>query len=1474
MPNNNIDERVVEMQIDNRQFIQGAEKSISILDKLKAALNFNKTDDSLDKIGSNLNQLDFSRVANSVDNITDRFSNLGIVGMRVVQNLTDSAYNFVASTAKSLSIDQISSGWQKYGDITSSVQTIISATGLSIEDVTEQISKLNAFTDETSYNLTDMVGNIGKFTSSGIALDQAVIDMQGIATWAGLSGANSEQASRAMYNLSQAIGMGSVKVQDWMSIENANMATSEFKQTVIDTAISAGRLKVGLDGVTRTAKGTEVTVENFRSTLSEGWFDSNVLEASLQKYGEFADIIVQISDDTGVTVTDLLDILEDYKKGDADLIAWQEELRKSLGKNTPSIDALSYAMELLSDDTLELGERAFRASQEAKTFQEAIDSVKDAVSTGWMNTFQYIFGDYEEAKRLWTDLANELYDIFALAGERRNAILDIWHDSGGRDILIEGFKNFYHAILSITSPISEAFDEIFSWGDVDTAADKLLKITEKFRDFTEKLALSEEASVGLKNAMTLLFGKVKDGSSIIGKAFSILKNFAGFIKRFVELFLSSFTETGFDKDNFLNGFSDLLSGILDKLGSFGSVLKTVFNGIKNFLSGIHIDFKGIGVFLTGVWDFVIDKLTKVWDFIKQFTSDLKESFSDENLGLGNILKIGAGLGLLVKAFLKFNDIKWTADVLLTPIKTIYDFMGGVYDALELGFDFKAITNAIFKFSVAIGILSLALLLLSSIDSNKIGTALALVSVSIAEMVGSILLLRKFGPTFFKNPAKGLIQLAETMLILSVALLILSKINPDSIGQSLVAFTILLAELLAFIVVLNALKIKGSVVRGIVSLALGMLIFVGVIYLLGSIPYDKLQQGLIALAVALAIVSVAMIALSLAGGKALLASVGMVFLASSLLILVGAIALLSLIKPDKIATALVTLGAALLIIAVAVFVLPPTLPLIAVGLLLVSVAIAALAAVLIILTKFDLNELASRLAIVIIALLALVPVLALMQMVIPGALALLAVAAAFAIVSVGLIALSVALRILSGLPLGEIAGGMALVGAGLLALAVGLAVMTIGIIGAVALIAAGAGLIALAAGLNMLVGLDLPGMSGGLALLGASLIALGIGGIVMLLGVPGLLGGALAIGLMGIALIPFVYALKQLESISFLTVVEYLLLLAGTAGALALLSPILTPLAIAVGAFGVACLAAGEGLNLAGDGMVKIANSILSIPENAGKAFKEIGKTVLASVTTISSNGEEVVKAVNLVGQETISAINQNGSKIVSAVNGIIISSVNTVSSSDIVNAFKTAGGNIPKGIAIGISSGSSVALTAIHNLANAMISQFLTDFDINSPSDVMAYFSSYIPMGAAKGVNKNSAVAVDAVSSMGGEMIDSLRNAMTQVALLSQEDFSISPVITPVVDMSNVDSSAASIYDMFANNRSTVSRISGISRSMDDISDLSASMSALSENRANNSMDTYEINVYPSPGMDEDELADAILYKISSTIGRKGAALG
>ena len=386
---NYVDERIVEMKFNNKNFEQNVQTSMNTLDELNKKLKLEDAGKSFEAIEKASSKIDLSNLADNVQNVSDRCSLLGIVADQVIRKVTDAFWELsgaIVSTVNSLTVDQIGVGFEKYERKVQAVQTIMNATGLSIEEVSVQLDKLNWFTDETSYNFSDMVDNISKFTNASVPLETAVTSMIGIADAAGLAGASVGDASHAMEGFSKAIAQGYMSRINWQWIRTAHMDTTQFKEALIEAAVAQGQLTEVSEGYFETLEGGEVTLADFETNLKDKWMTVDVINAALAQFG-------------GTTEK----IYEAYKELDG--------------------VATSDVIEQMAIDVDDLGMKAFRASQEAKTFTDAINSVKDAVSTGWMVSFEKVFGNYEDARNFWTDVANELWDVFASGGDARNEML-------------------------------------------------------------------------------------------------------------------------------------------------------------------------------------------------------------------------------------------------------------------------------------------------------------------------------------------------------------------------------------------------------------------------------------------------------------------------------------------------------------------------------------------------------------------------------------------------------------------------------------------------------------------------------------------------------------------------------------------------------------------------------------------------------------------------------------------------------------------------------------------------------------------------------------------------------------------------------------------------------------------------------------------------------------------------------------------
>ena len=430
-----IDQRVAELRFDNSHFEKNVSTSMSTLDKLKQKLNLTGASKGLTDVGVAAGKINLNPLCNAAESVSLKFNAMYTIADQVLRNITNSAMNTGKQLVKSLSIDQITAGWGKYDEKTASVQTIMNATGLSIDEVNGYLDKLMSFSDETSYGFNDMTAALAQMTSSGGDIKNLIPLITGVANATAYAGKGASEFSRVMYNLNQSYGRGYLELMDWKSVELAGVGSKQLKQVLIDTAVAMGKIKEG-----------DVDLGSFANSLKDKWADTEVMEAAFGKFAEFSDAV--------------------FRFMDGDLDGFSDEI-KALYDPDASYTA-SEAMELLSDRYDELGVKAFTSAQEAKSFTEAIEATKDAVSSGWMKTFEIIFGDYEKAKELWTDVANVLWDLFAAGGEVRNAILN--------NALTKNFEGMMNKIRSIFDPVKDTIDGVKkSLVDYDKVVDEIIR---------------------------------------------------------------------------------------------------------------------------------------------------------------------------------------------------------------------------------------------------------------------------------------------------------------------------------------------------------------------------------------------------------------------------------------------------------------------------------------------------------------------------------------------------------------------------------------------------------------------------------------------------------------------------------------------------------------------------------------------------------------------------------------------------------------------------------------------------------------------------------------------------------------------------------------------------------------------------------------------------------------------------------------
>lgn len=377
-----IDQRVVEMRFDNAQFEKNSRDTMRTLDKLKEKLGFKGAAKGLEQVQAASENVDFSGMEKGLDTVQAKFSALDVIAFTALQRITDKVISTGEQMVKNLSVDQITSGWDKYNEKTSNVQTIMNATGKSIDQVNGYLNKLMWYSDETSYSFNEMTSALSQMTAAGGKIDKMIPMIMGIANATADAGKMGFAFQSTIRNLTQSYSAGHLQLQDWKSLNLMGTATKALKQELIDTAVELGVIKEG-----------EVTIASFESSLQKKWANTKVMEKTFAKYASMMEAAYELT-------------------------------QKNPGMTS------SEALEQLKGQYGELAERAALAAQQATSFGQAIDSTKDAVSSKWMSVFETIFGNKEEATDTWTELANRLYNIFVPSIDALNDRMKEGLDSG------------------------------------------------------------------------------------------------------------------------------------------------------------------------------------------------------------------------------------------------------------------------------------------------------------------------------------------------------------------------------------------------------------------------------------------------------------------------------------------------------------------------------------------------------------------------------------------------------------------------------------------------------------------------------------------------------------------------------------------------------------------------------------------------------------------------------------------------------------------------------------------------------------------------------------------------------------------------------------------------------------------------------------------------------------------------------------
>ena len=821
-----IDNRVVKMEFDNKQFESGVSTTMSTLDKFKEKLKFKNETKSIENLQSVADKTNFNPLLSAVETISSRFTTLGVIGVTALQNITNAAIATGSRMLSALTIDPIKSGLSEYETQINSVQTILSNTkskGTTIDQVNAALDELNAYADKTIYNFTEMTRNIGTFTAAGVGLDDSVQAIKGIANLAAMSGSTSAQASQAMYQLSQALAAGRISLMDWNSVVNAGMGGEVFQNALKRTAENMG---TNVDAIIE-------KYGSFRESLTEGgWLTTDVLTQTLAQFA-----------------------------GAYDKAALMEQ---------------GYT-EQQANDILQLAQTAEDAATKVTTFTKLVDTLGEALQSGWTQSWETVIGDFEEARNLWTEVSNVLGNYINESANARNEMLKGWKDMGGRQELIDGIAQAFNNLVEIASAVHDAFVDIFP----PITSEQLYNLTKGFNDLMKDMKPSPELLDQIGRIAKGVFSIFDSLGRIIGAVASAIGGFLG--SDGVTGFINSLLEGAASLGDF---FTELNKGL--KTGNALDVFKSVLNGVLQTVS----DFIGI---ISGGVGSIGDVFGKIADGIGTFVDSVSGPFKKaiewirDNVDLGTIFGAVGAYGAIA-GLKQLKDIASTIKDFIDSLRggegtkstqtikdNITELLDGVKESFE-SFVSGVKVGSLFAIAASIGILTAALAKLSEIPAPAVVGSLTAIGIMMGELVGTLTILssvlKKFDTKGLMKAGASMVLIASAVNILADAVEKLADLDTGKLAQGLVGVGVGLGELVAAIKVMGKSNVSLKTSVAIIAVAKACQMLSEAVDSFSGMNWDEIGRGLTGMGGALAEVTAATAILGkFGGGRSVLGSVG-------------------------------------------------------------------------------------------------------------------------------------------------------------------------------------------------------------------------------------------------------------------------------------------------------------------------------------------------------------------------------------------------------------------------------------------------------------------------------------------------------------------------------------------------------------------------------------------------------------------------
>lgn len=613
------EQRVVEMQFDNKQFEANCQTTLRSIEQLNKTLESTNSTKAFSQLQNGINKIDLSSISNGVDALVDKFSLVGMTGVKILDEISDKAIQ-VGKNLWNNTIGQIKSGGKQRALNIANAQFKLKGLGIEWADIVKDI---DYGVQDTAYGLDAAANAAAQFSASGVALgDDMKAALRAISGVAAMTNSSYEEIANVF---TAAAGKGRVQ------------------------ALELNRISLrGINAAAALAKELNVTESEIRDMAAKGTIDFNTFARAMDNaFGEHAkkanDTYVGSLSNLRAALSRIGEIfytpiLDSQIQVNNKLKESIDNIKNAMKPASEGAEAFSTKFDrmahLISDISTMLIDRFSPSVEAVREKLQPLNNAMDKVNVFLSDFKSYVSGLPRVTKGATKEASSLADEVERITAADKKIALDIWNFSdpyGNGQQRIDMLGDSYDRVQKyINTFISTGYDvaktdEILglSASDAADSQETLNQALAKGKDsfkltmFNRLAMIFSNIATAASNITTTVVGTVKALFSAFGDVFSIGQASNDLVN--LSETLVKFTEAIKPTEKTLENLKRTFRGIIAVFDIFYQAIRAVFNGVLKLLSPLigGIDKFGGNIFeVTGTlgdFIFAIDNAIKKGD---------------------------------------------------------------------------------------------------------------------------------------------------------------------------------------------------------------------------------------------------------------------------------------------------------------------------------------------------------------------------------------------------------------------------------------------------------------------------------------------------------------------------------------------------------------------------------------------------------------------------------------------------------------------------------------------------------------------------------------------------------------------------------------------------------------------------------------------------------------------------------------------